>query len=250
MRCQLGLPRRSDGTNCRAPSRLYRVTLTMCTVTGIGEATNRALFAVISGPPISSVRRTAPARTGMRLSTISPTGAATPGCGIRLGRPGRLVPGTRMLAATSVMAESPTMATAAGHRADGRTRGRYAVARLSLAVRTRAHSPARPELTPPAPPLAARTRCGSSANAGGDTAPTASRPPAQRGRIAGAERRDAKQQAAEHIQHRCSDHSVGRAPRLASLADPVKIPRKPSANFGASVANSGKIKASKKVKPA
>src|ERR1700736_7059071 len=76
MRCQLDLPRRSDGTNCNAPSRLYNVTLTMCTVTGMGEATNRALFAVISGLPISSFRRTAPARTGMRLSAISPTGGS------------------------------------------------------------------------------------------------------------------------------------------------------------------------------
>src|ERR1700730_4871312 len=76
MRCQLDLPRRSDGTNCNAPSRLYTVTLTICTVTGMGEATNLALFVVISGLPISSFRRTAPARTGMRLSAISPTGGS------------------------------------------------------------------------------------------------------------------------------------------------------------------------------
>ena len=49
MRCQLGLPRRSIGTNCSAPSRLYTLTLTMCTTTGMGEAKKRALFAVISG---------------------------------------------------------------------------------------------------------------------------------------------------------------------------------------------------------
>src|SRR4051794_135955 len=104
MRCQLGLPRRSDGTNWNAPSRLYRVTLTMCTVTGIGEATNRALFAVISGAPISSVRRTAPATTGMRLSTISPTVGSHWVAAFGLGWPGRLVlSNAGMLAATSVM---------------------------------------------------------------------------------------------------------------------------------------------------
>src|SRR6266568_3963974 len=91
MRCQLGLPRRSDGTNCSAPSRLYTLTLTMWTMTGIGEATNRALFAVISGPPINSVRRTAPARTGMRLSTIRPTGGSHRGAAFVLRGPGRLV---------------------------------------------------------------------------------------------------------------------------------------------------------------
>src|SRR5947209_19571069 len=92
-RCQLDLPRRSDGTNCSAPSRLYTVTLTMCTVTGMGEATNRALFAVISGPPISSVRRTDPAMTGIRLSAISPIGASDWVAAFVLGRPGRLVLG-------------------------------------------------------------------------------------------------------------------------------------------------------------
>ena len=46
-----------------------------------------------------------------------------------------------------------------------------------------------------------------------------------------------------------SVHSVARAPTLVSPTDPVKIPRKLSANFGESLARSGKIKASKKVKP-
>src|SRR5438552_8962638 len=104
MRCQLGRPRRSDGTNCSAPSRLYTVTLTMCTVTGMGEATNRALFALISGPPISSVRRTEPAMTGMRLSAISPIGGSHWLAALVLGRPGRLVLGkVGMLAITSVI---------------------------------------------------------------------------------------------------------------------------------------------------
>src|SRR5438445_405102 len=99
-----GRRRRSDGTNCNAPSRLYRVTLTMCTVTGIGEATNRALFAVISGPPISSVRRTAPARTGTRLSTIRPTGGSHWVAAFVLRGAGRLVLGKAgMPAVTSVM---------------------------------------------------------------------------------------------------------------------------------------------------
>ena len=104
MRSQLGRPRRSEGTNCSAPSRLYNVTLTMCTVTGMGEAKNRALFAVISGLPISSVRRTAPARTGMRLSAINPTGASH-WCGaFAVRKPERLVLGkVGMLAVTSVM---------------------------------------------------------------------------------------------------------------------------------------------------
>ena len=78
--------------------------LTMCTVTGMGEATKRALFAVISGLPISSLRRNAPARTGMRLSAIRPTGGShwvaafvLPGAGrIELRKVG-------MLAVTSVM---------------------------------------------------------------------------------------------------------------------------------------------------
>ena len=42
---------------------------------------------------------------------------------------------------------------------------------------------------------------------------------------------------------------VARAPTLVSPMDPVKIPRKLSANFGESLARSGNIKASKKVKP-
>jgi len=45
-----------------------------------------------------------------------------------------------------------------------------------------------------------------------------------------------------------SDQSVARAPTLVSPPDPVKIPRKLSANFGESVASSGKINAWKERK--
>ena len=45
-----------------------------------------------------------------------------------------------------------------------------------------------------------------------------------------------------------SGHSAFEIPKFISLAAPVKIPRKPSAKAGASVANTGKIKTSKKVK--
>src|SRR4030081_2396843 len=96
MRCQLGLPRRSDGTNCSAPSRLYRVTLTMCTVTGMGEATNRALFAVISGPPISS------------------TGGSHWVAAFVLGRLGRLVLGNEGMLAHFGHGPIPAMPTAPG----------------------------------------------------------------------------------------------------------------------------------------
>ena len=51
------------------------------------------------------------------------------------------------------------------------------------AVPTRAHSPARPERTPSAPPLAARARAGAAQPAGVNAAATASRPAAQRGRM-------------------------------------------------------------------
>src|SRR5919206_3461180 len=103
MRCQLGRLRRSDGTNWNAPSKLNTVALTMCTVTGIGEATNRALFGVISGLLASSVRRNAPARMGMMLSAISPAGTSHWGGPFVLRRPGRLVLGdTGRAAATSV----------------------------------------------------------------------------------------------------------------------------------------------------
>src|SRR5438477_12598214 len=85
----------------------------MCTVTGKGEATNRALFAVISGLPISSFRRTAPARTGMRLSAISPTGASHWVAALLPRGAERLVLGkVAMLAVTSVMVRLPTTAAA------------------------------------------------------------------------------------------------------------------------------------------
>ncbi|HEY3058956.1 MAG TPA: hypothetical protein VGL99_08305 [Chloroflexota bacterium] len=46
-----------------------------------------------------------------------------------------------------------------------------------------------------------------------------------------------------------TDHNVARAPTFVSPAVPLKIARKLSASFGESIASSGKIKASKKVKP-
>jgi hypothetical protein len=70
----------------------------------MGEATNRALFAVISGPPTSSVRRTDPAMTGIRLSAISPIGGSHWVAGFVPGIPARLVLATvGMLAVISVM---------------------------------------------------------------------------------------------------------------------------------------------------
>src|SRR3979490_911537 len=107
MRCQLDRPRRSEGTNCSAPRRVYTVTLTMCTVTGTGEATKRALFAVISGLPISSFRRTAPARTGMRLGAFRAGGASHGLAAFVLRGAGRLeLRKVGMLAVTSVMVRS------------------------------------------------------------------------------------------------------------------------------------------------
>jgi len=54
--------------------RIAKTASTM--LASIAEPKNRAFFAVISAPPVSSVRRNAPARTGMRLSTISPAGTS------------------------------------------------------------------------------------------------------------------------------------------------------------------------------
>ncbi|GGL15790.1 hypothetical protein Sme01_21180 [Sphaerisporangium melleum] len=54
------------------------MTLTMCSTTGSGEAKYRALSAVTAAPPISSLRRIAPATTGTRLSATSPAGTHHP----------------------------------------------------------------------------------------------------------------------------------------------------------------------------
>ena len=68
------------------------------------------------------------------------------------------------------------------------------------------------------------------------------------GQDAGAERRDAKQQAAEQVQE--PDERVER--REGAEVDlagvPAAIPRKPSTNCGAAVANSGRINVSAKTK--
>src|SRR5437763_5446413 len=91
--------------------------------------------------------------------------------------------------------------------------------------------------------------CGSSANAGDDTAPKPSRPAAQRDRMPPRNVAMPNSTFPRMNTNPSSDQSVARAPTLVSPPDPVKIPRKLSANFGESVARSGKIKASKKVKP-
>src|SRR6266704_1181209 len=91
--------------------------------------------------------------------------------------------------------------------------------------------------------------CGSSANAGDDTAPKPSRPPAQRDRAPPRNVAMPNRRLPRIYTTPSSDQSVARAPTLVSPADPVKIPKKLSANFGESVANNGKINASKKVKP-
>ena len=46
----------------------------MWVTTGTGEAKNRAFWAVMAAPPVSSVSRAAPAITGMRLRRINPAG--------------------------------------------------------------------------------------------------------------------------------------------------------------------------------
>ena len=77
----------------------------MCTVTGMGEATNLALFEVISGLPSSSVRRAAPAMTGMRLSTISPTGGSHWLAALALCGAGRLLLGNPGMLAATVLSD-------------------------------------------------------------------------------------------------------------------------------------------------
>src|SRR5207245_10795190 len=90
---------------------------------------------------------------------------------------------------------------------------------------------------------------GSSANAGDDTAPRPSRPAAQRDRMPPRNVAIPNSTFPRMYTTPSSDQSVARAPMLVSPADPVKIPKKLTANFGESLANNGKIKASKKVKP-
>ena len=70
-RCQPGRRRRNPGANWNAPRMAYTAALTICSTTGRGDAKNRALAGVISAPPASSVRRKAPAASGMALSTSS-----------------------------------------------------------------------------------------------------------------------------------------------------------------------------------
>src|SRR5205823_9251304 len=91
--------------------------------------------------------------------------------------------------------------------------------------------------------------CGSSANAGDDTAPKPSRPAAQRDRMPPRNVAIPNSTFPRMYTTPSSDQSVARAPTLVSPPDSVKIPKKLSANFGESVASSGKINASKNVKP-
>src|SRR4051812_8178640 len=74
MRCQPRLPPRRKGANWNAPSRQKTVALPMCVTTGTGEAKNRAFCGVTAAPPVNSVRRAAPAMTGMRLRKIKAAG--------------------------------------------------------------------------------------------------------------------------------------------------------------------------------
>jgi hypothetical protein len=90
---------------------------------------------------------------------------------------------------------------------------------------------------------------GSSANAGDDTAPRPSRAAAQRDRIPARNVAMPNSRFPRMYTTQRSDHSVASAPTLVSPTDPVKIPKKLSTNFGESLARSGKMKASKKVKP-
>jgi hypothetical protein len=50
----------------------YKLALTMCSITGMGEAKKRAFPGVISAPPVNWAMRKAPPATGTTLSTISP----------------------------------------------------------------------------------------------------------------------------------------------------------------------------------
>ncbi len=61
MRCQPGLRRRNPGANWNAPRRAYTKALTICSATGRGAASNRALAGMISALPASWIRRKAPA---------------------------------------------------------------------------------------------------------------------------------------------------------------------------------------------
>src|SRR5438132_10308435 len=91
--------------------------------------------------------------------------------------------------------------------------------------------------------------CGSSANAGDDTAPRPSSAAAQRDRMPARNVAMPNNRLPRMYTTPSSVHSVARAPTLVSTTEPVKAPTQLSANFGESLARSGKIKASKKVKP-
>src|SRR3982074_15547 len=74
--------------------------------------------------------------------------------------------------------------------------------------------------------------CGSSAYAGDDTAPKPSRPAPQRDTMPPRNVAMPNSTFPRMYTTPSSDQSVARAPTLASPTDPVKIPKKLSANFG------------------
>src|SRR5436309_10378305 len=134
----------------------------------------------------------------------------------------------------------------------GRTCARSAAgARWTPASRRSDHSeyPSHARPNPTGTAASGANDCGSSANAGDATAPKPSRPAAQRDRMPPRNVAMPNSTFPRMYTTPSSDQSGARAPTLGSPADPVKIPKKLSANFGESLANNGKIKASKKVKP-
>jgi hypothetical protein len=55
---------------------LKSVAVTMCVITGRGNAEKRSAWGSTSGPPASSVSRSEPEMIGMRLSRMSPVGTS------------------------------------------------------------------------------------------------------------------------------------------------------------------------------
>src|SRR3982074_287404 len=90
--------------------------------------------------------------------------------------------------------------------------------------------------------------CGSSANAGDDTAPRPSSAAAQRDRMPARNVAMPNSRFPRMYTTPSNVQSVARTPTLVSPTDPVKIPRKLSANLGEALGRSGKMKASKNVK--
>ena len=105
--------------------------------------------------------------------------------------------------------------------------GQVRVPRLARAVPTRAHSPARPELTPPAPPLSGRSGAGAAKPRGATGPAEASRPAAQRGRMPARNVAMPNSRPPSIYRIPTSVYTAGRAPRFISLADPWRSPRSP-----------------------